>query len=171
MTEQDTVVSIHQPPLKNGLFVWIRKSDSLDWERCQIHSLGIDGWVNLVRHGEIGPNHSRQLLPKGCWFVCSSQEPITVVQDTKDLSQIEYALFQQATGQENPNEILLDEENEEVNVISLFGDQGIPDERSKPTLLNNFDEEDQEDRFLHRPQQQQVNGKLWKFQNIIVLPA
>ena len=73
MTEQDTVVSIHQPPLKNGLFVWIRKSDSLDWERCQIHSLGVDGWVNLVRHGEIGPNHSRQLLPKGCWFVCSSQ--------------------------------------------------------------------------------------------------
>ena len=157
MTEQDTVVSIHQPPLKNGLFVWIRKSDSLDWERCQIHSLGVDGWVNLVRHGEIGPNHSRQLLPKGCWFVCSSQEPITVVQDTKDLSQIEYALFQQATGQENPNEILLDEENEEVNVISFFGDQGIPDERSKPTLLNNFDEEDQEDRFLHRPQKQQVN--------------
>ena len=80
------------------MFKWIKEpNDDSSWGRYRIYSLAKRGWANLLRTGE-EPKHSRQLLPKGRWFVCISQEPIEGTRDDDELNQIEYGLFQKAIG-------------------------------------------------------------------------
>ena len=152
MEEDANIVNTYQTRLKRGLFVWIKESDhNSNWERFRIHSVAKNNWVNLLRQGETEPSHSRQLLSKGRWFVCSSQEPITGVTDLNDLNEIEIRLFKEATGQEDTENTSITIEDLEPNLVDLFEELGVPEGRSKPTLLNEYEDGDQEEFFLQRP--------------------
>ena len=152
MERSDSHVSTYQTKLKGGLFVWIKESDlNSNWERFKIHSVAKNSWANLLRQGEVEPSHSRQLLPKGRWFVCSSQEPINGITDPDELNEIEYRLFQQATGKGEIGHTSGTDDDKEPNIIDLFEELGVPEGRSKPTLLNEYEAEVQEGPFLQRP--------------------
>ena len=152
MHEDDSSVCIRQTKLKAGMFIWIKEpNDDSTWGRYRIHSLAKKGWANLLRTGEQEPKHSRQLLPKGRWFVCASQEPIEGTRDDNELNQIEYGLFQRAIGKGHSDQTPLNGDNEEMNTINLFGTNEVPRERTKPTLLNDFDDNEQNELLLRRP--------------------
>ena len=145
MERSDSHVSTYQTKLKGGLFVWIKESDlNSNWERFKIHSVAKNSWANLLRQGEVEPSHSRQLLPKGRWFVCSSQEPINGITDPDELNEIEYRLFQQAIGKGEIGHASGTDDDKESNIIDLFEELGVPERRSKPTLLNEYEAEVQE---------------------------
>ena len=73
------------------------------------------------------------------------------ITDPDELNEIEYRLFQQATGKGEIGHASGTDDDKESNIIDLFEELGVPEGRSKPTLLNEYEAEVQEGPFLQRP--------------------